>query len=208
VVHRVLPDPLIFAILLTVVAFTLALGLTPSAPSDLVMRCGSGFWNVLAFSMLMVQFPFYAGIQALVNHSGLAGVIKKCFVDIANVHTFSPLALLISALINFAVPSGGCRWVVQGLFVMPAAQALGADLGKSAMAIAFGEAWEKHNAAVLGAACAGYRRFGCSRHHGLLRHSAAVMGSSFRRRRVSIPGNPGACLARGRPPCNQYTCMQ
>ncbi|RAB93194.1 short-chain fatty acid transporter, partial [Burkholderia multivorans] len=36
----------------------------------------------------------------------------------------------------FAVPSGGGHWVVQGPFVMPAAQALGADLGKAAMALA------------------------------------------------------------------------
>ena len=89
----------------------------------------------------MIQFPFYAGIQALMDHSGLAGVITKWFVDIANVHTFPLLAFLSSALINFAVPSGGGHWVVQGPFVMPAAQALGADLGKSAMAIAYGEAW-------------------------------------------------------------------
>jgi short-chain fatty acids transporter len=92
-------------------------------------------------SGIMIQFPFYAGIQALMDHSGLAGVITKWFVDIANVHTFPLLAFLSSALINFAVPSGGGHWVVQGPFVMPAAQALGADLGKSAMAIAYGEAW-------------------------------------------------------------------
>jgi short-chain fatty acids transporter len=92
-------------------------------------------------SAIMIQFPFYAGIQALMDHSGLAGVITKWFVDIANVHTFPLLAFLSSALINFAVPSGGGHWVVQGPFVMPAAQALGADLGKSAMAIAYGEAW-------------------------------------------------------------------
>ena len=46
-----------------------------------------------------------------------------------------------SALINFAVPSGGGHWVIQGPFVIPAAQALGADLGKSVMAIAYGEQW-------------------------------------------------------------------
>ncbi|GAB7526268.1 TIGR00366 family protein [Paraburkholderia sp. 2C] len=92
-------------------------------------------------SGIMIQFPFYAGIQALMDHSGLAGVITKWFVDIANVHTFPLLAFLSSAVINFAVPSGGGHWVVQGPFVMPAAQALGADLGKSAMAIAYGEAW-------------------------------------------------------------------
>jgi short-chain fatty acids transporter len=92
-------------------------------------------------SGIMIQFPFYAGIQALMDHSGLAGVITKWFVDIANVHTFPFLAFLSSAVINFAVPSGGGHWVVQGPFVMPAAKALGADLGKSAMAIAYGEAW-------------------------------------------------------------------
>ena len=90
---------------------------------------------------IMIQFPFYAGIQALMDHSGLAGVITKWFVDIANVHTFPLLAFLSSAVINFAVPSGGGHWVVQGPFVMPAAKALGVDLGKSAMAIAYGEAW-------------------------------------------------------------------
>jgi short-chain fatty acids transporter len=90
---------------------------------------------------IMIQFPFYAGIQALMDHSGLAGVITKWFVDIATVHTFPLLAFLSSAVINFAVPSGGGHWVVQGPFVMPAAQALGVNLGKSAMAIAYGEAW-------------------------------------------------------------------
>jgi len=92
-------------------------------------------------SGIMIQFPFYAGIQALMDHSGLAGVITRWFVDVANVHTFPLLAFLSSAVINFAVPSGGGHWVVQGPFVMPAAKALGADLGKSAMAIAYGEAW-------------------------------------------------------------------
>ena len=46
VVHRVLPDPLIFAILLTLVTFGLAIGLTPKTPSDLILLWGSGFWNL------------------------------------------------------------------------------------------------------------------------------------------------------------------
>ncbi|MCI3206064.1 MULTISPECIES: TIGR00366 family protein [Pandoraea] len=92
-------------------------------------------------SSIMIQFPFYAGIQATMDHSGLAGVITNWFIEIANAHTFPLLAFLSSAVINFAVPSGGGHWVVQGPFVMPAAQALHADLGKAAMAIAYGEAW-------------------------------------------------------------------
>ena len=42
---------------------------------------------------------------------------------------------------NFFVPSGGGHWVVQGPFIMPAAEQLGVDPGVAAMAIAYGEAW-------------------------------------------------------------------
>jgi short-chain fatty acids transporter len=90
---------------------------------------------------IMIQFPLYAGIQALMVHSGLAGLITKGFISIANVHTFLLLAFLGSGVINFAIPSGGGHWIVQGPLVMPAAKALGVDLGKAAMAIAYGSAW-------------------------------------------------------------------
>lgn len=55
VVHRFLPDPLIFAIFLTVITFALALGFTPKTPGELVLLWGSGFWNLLAFSMQMAM---------------------------------------------------------------------------------------------------------------------------------------------------------
>lgn len=90
---------------------------------------------------IMIQFPFYAGIQMMMEQSGLGGIITSAFVDVATKDTFPFLAFLSSGLINFAVPSGGGHWVVQGPFVIPAAQALGVDLGKAAMAIAYGEAW-------------------------------------------------------------------
>ena len=120
---------------LAFLAAGIALHKTPMAYARAVAGAARGA------SGIMIQFPFYAGIQALMDHSGLAGVITEWFVHIANVHTFPFLAFLSSAVINFAVPSGGGHWVVQGPFVMPAAKALGADLGKSAMAIAYGEAW-------------------------------------------------------------------
>ena len=107
-------------------------------------------------------------------------MITKWFVDIANVHTFPLLAFLVSAVINFAVPSGGGHWVVQGPFVMPAAQALGADLGKAAMAIAYGEAWT--NMAQPFWRCPRWRSPGRrARHHGVLRDDAAVLGRRVRR---------------------------
>jgi short-chain fatty acids transporter len=90
---------------------------------------------------ILIQFPFYAGIQGMMESSGLGGMITNAFISISNQHTFPFLAFLSSGLINFFVPSGGGHWVVQGPFIMPAAAKLGVDPGIAAMAIAYGEAW-------------------------------------------------------------------
>ncbi|WGE56580.1 TIGR00366 family protein [Actinobacillus equuli] len=90
---------------------------------------------------ILIQFPFYAGMQLMMEHSGLGGMITEFFVSVSNKDTFPVLTFFSSAFVNFAVPSGGGHWVVQGPFVIPAAQALGADLGKATMAIAYGDMW-------------------------------------------------------------------
>ncbi|QPB42490.1 TIGR00366 family protein [Rodentibacter haemolyticus] len=90
---------------------------------------------------ILIQFPFYAGVQLMMEHSGLGGLITEFFINIANKESFPLWTFFSSAFINFAVPSGGGHWVIQGPYVIPAAQALGADLGKSTMAIAYGEQW-------------------------------------------------------------------
>ncbi|KXG08940.1 Short-chain fatty acids transporter [Anoxybacillus sp. P3H1B] len=90
---------------------------------------------------ILIQFPFYAGIQGMMEESGLGGMITNAFISISNEHTFPILAFLSSGFINFFVPSGGGHWVVQGPFIMPAAASLGVDPGIAAMAIAYGEAW-------------------------------------------------------------------
>ncbi|MCQ9121885.1 TIGR00366 family protein [Rodentibacter pneumotropicus] len=90
---------------------------------------------------ILIQFPFYAGMQLMMEHSGLGGMITEFFVNISNKETFPLLTFFSSALVNFAVPSGGGHWVVQGPFVIPAALSLEADLGKSVMAIAYGDMW-------------------------------------------------------------------
>ena len=97
--------------------------------------------SVKGCASIMLQYPFYAGIQMMMDKSGLGGVITHAFIQVANEHTFPFLVFFSSALVNFAIPSGGGHWIVQGPFVIPAAQALHADLGKATMAIAYGEAW-------------------------------------------------------------------
>ena len=39
------------------------------------------------------------------------------------------------------MPSGGGQWAVQGPVILPAAQALGTDMARAAMAVAWGDAW-------------------------------------------------------------------
>ncbi|MDO5055597.1 MAG: TIGR00366 family protein [Pasteurella oralis] len=90
---------------------------------------------------ILIQFPFYAGIQFMMEHSGLGGLITEFFINVSTKETFPLMTFFSSAFINFAVPSGGGHWVIQGPYVLSAAQALDADLGKSVMAIAYGEQW-------------------------------------------------------------------
>lgn len=90
---------------------------------------------------ILIQFPFYAGMQLMMEHSGLGGMLTEFFVNISTKETFPIWTFFSSALVNFAVPSGGGHWVVQGPFIIPAALELGADVGKATMAIAYGDMW-------------------------------------------------------------------
>lgn len=88
---------------------------------------------------LALQYPLYGGIQGMMQHSGLAEVISHGFVSLANPSTFPVLCFLSAIFIEFFIPSGGGHWVVQGPFLVPAAQQLGVPPAVAAMAVAFGD---------------------------------------------------------------------
>ena len=53
-----------------------------------------------------------------------------------------PFWTFISAgFVNMFVPSGGGQWAVQAPLVIQATQELGADMARTAMAVAWGDAW-------------------------------------------------------------------
>ena len=52
-VQRWLPEPFVFAIILTFVAAVLAMPLCRQNPVEVVEHCGGGVWNLLAFAMQM-----------------------------------------------------------------------------------------------------------------------------------------------------------
>ncbi len=97
-------------------------------------------------SGIILQFPFYAGIMGMMvglspEGISLAGVISNGFVSMSNATTFPLFTLLSAGIVNFFVPSGGGQWAVQAPIMMPAGQALGVPAAKTAMAIAWGDAW-------------------------------------------------------------------
>ncbi|WOC26458.1 TIGR00366 family protein [Pseudoalteromonas sp. N1230-9] len=90
---------------------------------------------------IVVQFPFYAGIMAIMVNTGLAQQISEGFIAIATAETLPFWSFLSAGFVNIFVPSGGGQWAVQAPIVIPAAQTLGADIPRVAMAVAWGDAW-------------------------------------------------------------------
>lgn len=95
---------------------------------------------------VLLQFPFYAGIQGMMVGAGadgvsLAGLISNTFVSIATTRTFPLFTFLSAGIVNFFVPSGGGQWAVQGPIMMPAGLEIGVSPAKTAMSIAWGDAW-------------------------------------------------------------------
>jgi len=95
---------------------------------------------------IILQFPFYAGIQGMMVTAGsngvsLASAISTAFVSISTPRTFPVLCYLAAGIVNFFVPSGGGQWAVQGPIMMPAGLQLGVTPAVTAMGIAWGDAW-------------------------------------------------------------------
>jgi short-chain fatty acids transporter len=90
---------------------------------------------------IVIQFPFYVGIMAIMVKTGLAQQISEGFIAIATAETLPFWSFLSAGFVNIFVPSGGGQWAVQAPIVIPAAQSLGADMPRVAMAVAWGDAW-------------------------------------------------------------------
>lgn len=77
-VRGYLPDPFLFAVILTFIVFVIAMPITGQGPIDMVTHWGKGAWNLLGFSMQMalvlvlgqalaIAPPFEKGLGALAS---------------------------------------------------------------------------------------------------------------------------------------------
>ena len=84
---------------------------------------------------VLIQFPLYGGIAALLTHApGMGDVtlshrLSGLFVHIATTDTFPLVMGVYSSVLGFFVPSGGGKWLVEAPYVMQAANDLQVHLG-------------------------------------------------------------------------------
>jgi short-chain fatty acids transporter len=97
--------------------------------------------SIESCSGIIIQFPLYAGIMGIMQHSGLAEVIADGFAKISSSETLPLFTFFSGGIVNFFVPSGGGQWVVQGPVMLNAAQSLGVDPRKIIIALSWGDAW-------------------------------------------------------------------
>lgn len=90
---------------------------------------------------IVIQFPFYAGIMAIIMHSGLAASLSDWMTSFATAESLPFWTFMSAGIVNIFIPSGGGQWAVQSPVVIASAQALGADMPRVVMAVAWGDAW-------------------------------------------------------------------
>jgi short-chain fatty acids transporter len=132
------PEPL-NAITLNVVnlSFLLvgfALHRTPARLMVAVQRATPAVWGVI------LQFPFYAGIAAIITATSLNEQLARAFVSISTAATFPAVVAIYSAILGIFVPSGGSKWVIEAPYVMAAAHELKVHLGWIVTSYDLGEA--------------------------------------------------------------------
>jgi short-chain fatty acids transporter len=107
---------------------------TPARLMRAVKEATPGVWGVI------LQFPFYAGIAALIVKTHLNEKLAGWFVGVSTPKTFPAVIAIYSAVLGVFVPSGGSKWVIEAPYVMQAAHDLKVHLGWMVAVYDLGEA--------------------------------------------------------------------
>jgi len=132
------PEPLNALNLNTLNLLFLTIGValhgTPARLMRAVKEATPGVWGVL------LQFPLYAGIAALIVKTQLNEHLAAWFVSISTPESFPAVIASYSAVLGVFVPSGGSKWVIEAPYVMQAAHDLKVHLGWMVAVYDLGEA--------------------------------------------------------------------
>ena len=132
------PEPL-NAITVNIINFAfLVLGIllhwTPARLMQAVQAATQSVWGVI------LQYPFYAGIAAIITSTHLSQQLAAAFVSISTPGSFPAVVAIYSAVLGVFVPSGGSKWIIEAPYVMSAAHELKVHLGWVVAAYDLGEA--------------------------------------------------------------------
>jgi short-chain fatty acids transporter len=107
---------------------------TPARLMRAVANATPAVWGVV------LQFPFYAGIAAIITTTHLNERLANAFVSISTQQSFPAVVAIYSAVLGVFVPSGGSKWVIEAPYVMAAAHELKVHLGWIVASYDLGEA--------------------------------------------------------------------
>jgi short-chain fatty acids transporter len=107
---------------------------TPARLAEAVRVATPAVWS------LLLQYPFYAGIAAMISGTHLNDRLAAVFVGVSTHATYPAIVALYSAVLGVFIPSGGSKWVVEAPYVMEAAHTLRVHLGWVVSSYDLGEA--------------------------------------------------------------------
>jgi len=127
-----------FDLTLDIMNFTLLMIgiLMHKTPHNLIVTTEEGVRS--AFGVVL-QFPFYAGIQGMMASSGLVTIIATTFSSMATQGSYPYICYLCMAFINFFIPSSGGIFMVAGPAFGEAALNLGVSASEFVIAFTAGE---------------------------------------------------------------------
>lgn len=88
---------------------------------------------------IIIQFPIYAGIMAMMSVSGLTLLLSEGMTAGATKSTMPALTFFAATLVGLFVPSGGAQWSIQGPVALRSGLDMGVDPGAMVMAVAYGD---------------------------------------------------------------------
>lgn len=88
---------------------------------------------------IIVQFPIYAGIMAMMKTSGMIESLTDAFMRLGDARTLPAMSFISATLVGLFVPSGGAQWGLQGPVALQASAQAGIDPGAMLMSVAYGD---------------------------------------------------------------------
>jgi short-chain fatty acids transporter len=105
-------------------------------PKSFLHACEQGIRNTWG---IVIQYPLYAGIFGLMSYTALGEVLTAFFIDASSPRAFPSIVYLYSGVLNYFVPSGGSKWIVEASYLIPAGQTLGLSIPTVTLSYAYGD---------------------------------------------------------------------